>query len=199
MAEFNTTTYDVQRSTGVCALTGRTLEPGEKYFATLVELDPEESQEGQGNALGFKRIDVSLEAWEQGSRPDNLFSFWKAAVALPNEKKKLLVDDAVLMGLLKKLEGSEKSARLAFRYVLGLILMRKKLLRYDSIENKPATIDGQLVEGSWWLFTPKLDIAKGRMGKWDENNFIEVLDPHLDNSKIEEVISQLGEILEAEL
>ena len=57
--------------------------------------------------------------------------------------------------------------------------------------------DGPVQE--WWQFTPKLDVTKGHFGKWNEDEQINVLDPRLDESQIEQVTSQLGEILEAEL
>lgn len=215
MSQFNATTYDIQRPTGVCAFTGRTLEPGETYYATLVELpdppqdeqatpndartDPSAQPQPPVNDLGLKRLDVCADAWQQGNRPDHLFSFWKSTVSEPAEKKKLFVDNAVLMNLLRRLADTDKPQRLAFRYVLALILMRKKLVRYDGIEEKTATIDGQSVTQQWWQLTPKLDISKGHMGKWNEEETLEVLDPKLDAAQIEQVTTQIGEILEAEL
>jgi len=215
MTQFNATGYDIERPTGVCAFTGRPLEADESYFATLVELpeppptadhDPDQGQTAtqgtaQGtavNALRLKRLDVSTQAWEQGHRPENLFSFWKSKVPQPTQKKKLFVDDAVLMNLLRRLADTDQPQRNAFRYVLALILMRKKLIRYDGTRKESATVDGQQVIRDWWQFTPKLDLSKGPLGKWNDQETIEVLDPHLDAAQIEQVTGQLGEILEAE-
>lgn len=220
MSQFNTPTYDIERPTGTCAFTGRQLEPGERYVATLVEIDPE--QEGQtqketgkpGSTLPFKRLDVCMEAWEQGNRPDRLFSHWVSTVPQPTEKKKIFVDDAVLMNLLIRLGDTEEPQRLAFRFVLALILMRKKLLRYDRTERRPKPAPAPVgAEGSgehneqpaepvmeeYWVVTPKLDITKGPLGKWNEEEQFEVLNPQLDETQIQQVTEQLGEILEAEL
>ncbi|MFA9477177.1 hypothetical protein ACERK3_02600 [Phycisphaerales bacterium AB-hyl4] len=225
MSQFNATNYEVPRTSGVCALTGRNLEPGEPYYATLVEIDSnaaakpaDESGESAtpdakskakadaksdaqslANALGMMRLDVSQEAWEQGSRPERMFSYWKSTVPQPNEKKKLFVDDAVLMNLFRRLEDAREPQRQAFRYVLGLILMRKRLLRFDGAERREAEVDGEAVEQEWWQLTPKVDVNKGPMSKWNEEETIELLDPRLDESQIEQVTQQLGEILEAEL
>jgi len=208
LSQFNTPSYEVPRTTGICAKTGRSLEPGETYFATLVEAPPEEQPEQSGKqdakqnaaaALGMQRLDVSYEAWENGFRPAHLFSYWKTVVPQPNEKKKLFVDDAVLMNLLRRLEDAEQQQRLAFRYVLALILMRKKLLRFDNTERDTAEQDGEQVEREWWVFTPKQDVSKGHFGKWAEDDQIKVLDPHLDESQIEQVTHQLGEVLDGEL
>lgn len=204
MSQFNSPTYDIARPSGRCAFTDRELQPGEDYYATLVELTDEElsamtPEDRAKNALGVKRLDVAAEVWEQGNRPDHIFGFWKTTVAEPDEKKKLFVDDAVLMNLLQRLADAEEPERIAFRYVLALILMRKKLVRYDGSERREAEVDGEKVTREWWQLTPKLDVSKGPLGKWKEDETIEVLDPKLDESRIEEVTVQLGEILEAEL
>lgn len=120
MTQFNASTYSIERTTGICAFTERVLEPHEHYIATLVE---------DGDEL--VRVDISPEAWEEGKRPEHLFSYWKAVVPEPNEKKKTFVDDEVLLNLLERLADAEQPQRIAFRFVLTLILMRKKLLRYD--------------------------------------------------------------------
>jgi hypothetical protein len=209
MSQFNAPTYEITRSLGQCVFTGRTLEPGEAYISTLVEVDPSQEPAPAANALGFKRLDVSMEAWQQGHRPDRLFSHWKSIVPEPNQKKKLFVDDEVLMGLLKRLADADQPQRIAFRFVLALILMRKKLVRYDGMEKRSETVTAQGEDGApastqqitreWWLMTPKLDVAKGQFGKWNEEERIEVLDPHLDETQIQQVTSQLNEILDAEL
>ena len=210
MSQFNAPTYDIARPSGHCAFTGRALEPGEHYMAALVELEPDEQPVKQDAAavLGFQRVDVSLDAWKEGHRPPRLFGHWKAVVPEPNQKKKLLVDDDVLMNLLRRLADATEPNRIAFRFVLALILMRKKLLRYDGTAKKQANVevtqeDGstvtQEVEQEWWQMTPKLDVSKGIFGKWNEEEAIDVLDPHLDEQQIQQVGEQVSEILNAEL
>ena len=195
MSQFSQTNYDVQRPSGVCQASGRTLEPGEDCYSALVDI-PAEQREA-GDELGMRRIDVSARAWNEGYRPTHLFSYWKTHVPEPNEKKKLFVDDAVLLNLLRRLEDATEPQRLAFRYVVALILMRKKLLRFDGTDKRAEGEDGK--RQTYWLFTPKLDVSKGHFGKWNEDETLAVLDPDLDESQIEQVTTQLGEILEAEL
>ena len=194
MTQFNAPAYDVQRPTGRCALTDRPLEPNESYIATLVEVEP-----SKDNPSGLQRLDVALDAWNAGRKPDRVFCFWKATVSPPNEKKKLFVDDGVLMTILERLADATEPQRLAFRFVLALILLRKKLVRYDGTQKRDVTIDGQPTPREFWLLTPKLDVSKGIFGKWNEAVKLEVLDPHLDEQQITQVTTQLGEILEAEL
>lgn len=196
MSQFSQPTYDVQRPSGFCQATGRSLEPGETCYSALLEIPPEQREPSDG--LGMKRIDVSNEAWEQGYRPPHLFSFWKTQIPQPSEKRRLFVDDGVLMNLVRRLEDATEPQRQAFRYVVALILMRKKLLRYDRSERvDDPNSDGPVQE--WWLMTPKLDVSKGHFGKWAEDETLRVLDPQLDGSQIEQVTAQLGEVLEAEL
>lgn len=214
MTQFNTPTYDIARPTGQCAFTGKTLEPGEEYMATLVEIVPSDdddaanaddaqaSQNDTAAAFGLRRVDVSLEAWQEGRRPDSLFSHWRATIPTPNEKKKLFVDDDVLLNLLRRLADTDDADRLAFRFVLALILMRKKMLRYDRSEKHEATNDAgeqATVEQELWHMTPKLDPSKGPLGKWNDDETITVLNPQLDETRIAQVTDQLNEILNAEL
>ncbi len=210
MSQFNAPTYEIARSSGACAITGRALVPGEAYIAALVESDANDPT--PANTLGFKRVDISLDAWnlpDNKGRPAQVFAHWKAVVPEPNQKKKLFVDNDVLMNLLRRLADVKEPQRLAFRFVLALILMRKKMLRYDGTQKRQAivplpdepdsTAGGQSVEQEWWQMTPKLDLSKGPFGKWNEDEVIEVLDPHLDEAQIQQVTEQLNEILNAEL
>ena len=212
MSQFSPTNYDVQRPSGTCHATGQALEPGDECYSALVDVPPE--QRAAGDDLGMRRVDVSVEAWRDGYRPAGLFSYWKTQVPEPNQKKKLFVDDAVLLNLLRRLEDATEPQRLAFRYVVALILLRKKLLRFDGTERRPAPAPdasppeasdpsggatGQAVDACWWLFTPKLDPSKGHLGKWNEEETLAVLDPRLDVSRIEQITHQLGEIVEGEI
>ncbi len=216
MTQFNAPSYEIPRTSGVCASSGKELLPGEPYFAALVELtEAQVAEVADGStktggsakdkatdalrALGMCRIDISSDAWGGGFRPEGLFGYWKSTVPEPNQKKKMFVDDAVLMNLLERLADATEPERLAFRYVLALILMRKKLLRYDGNEPRTAEIDGESVEQTWWKLTPKLELAKGPLGKWHPEVRLTVLDPKLDETRVEQVMQQLGEILQAEL
>lgn len=188
MSSFSAPGYEIDRPTNACAVTGRVLQPGEAYYATLVETPPDPAAKGAA-ALGFKRVDVSPEAWNQGRRPEKLFSHWKSVVPMPNQKRRMFVDDEVLVGLLHRLGDDPQPQRQAFRFVLALILMRKKLLRYDG-SRKADSVDegGRAVTREYWLMVPRGD-----------DRPIEVLNPHLDEEMIRRVTEQLGEVLNGEL
>jgi len=187
MSAFSSSDYRIERHSGTCAETGRKIEPGETYIAMVVE-----------GGEGLARIDLSLEAWEQLTEAsvERCFGYWRAVAPHPDQKPRTFVDDGVLLELLHRLAEATEPQRVAFRFVLTLLLMRKKLLRYDKTE-RARTADGEVRE--WWVLTPKADPSKGPLGRWAEDQTIKVLDPRLDEEGVRAVTEQLGEILNAEL
>ena len=161
--------YEVARPLGKCAVTGEPIAPGDKFMAALRE-----------TPSGFERLDVCLTAWPQFDRTD-VVAFWQATMPHQEQKKKLFVDDEVLCDLFERLKDTEEPAKLNFRFVLGLILMRKKMLVYDTSRTEA---DGRDV---WVLH------FKGREDKLD------LLNPKLDEAQVAEVSQQLGQILNEEL
>ncbi|MHC4946867.1 MAG: hypothetical protein ACYTG1_01200 [Planctomycetota bacterium] len=167
--------YQVARSTGVCAETGRPLEAGAPCVAALCEREAEE---------GFERLDFALEAWESGARPPRLFSFWRTTVPEAGQPRRLLVDDEVLVDIFERLADDDRPQRIAFRFVLALILMRKRILRPAG---RTTASDGT----ARWRVRPR--------GAAPETPPVEVIDPGLGDEDIRELTEQLGEILQAEL
>jgi hypothetical protein len=110
--------YKIQPSSRRCMVTGRELQPGERCFSVLRE------EEGK-----FVRCDYSPEAWQ--GPPHDAFSFWAGHVPAVEGRKRLTIDDDLLLDLLQRLEGQEDPARVKFRYVVALLLMRRKRLRFD--------------------------------------------------------------------
>ncbi len=164
--------YDIAKTSGQCSKCERQLAPGEEFVATVVEADEE-----------FVRCDFCTRCWascgdEQGP---GVFGVWRAQAARPEEKKKLFVDDELLINFFERLAGAAEPAKINFRFVLALILMRKKLLVYDGAVKSP---DGSDL---WQTH------FKG------SGEAVEVTDPHMDEEKIADVSRSLGEILEGEL
>ena len=168
--------YEVARLTGVCAETGEPLVPGTDCIATLSERAEDD---------GFERRDYSAAAWAEGARPERLFSYWRTTVAAPDEKTKLLVDDEVLVDLFARLEGDERPQRAAFRFVLALVLMRKRLL----------TLTGRVAargeSPEEWLMRRKGDPSDAPP--------LRVQNPQIDDDMVRELTEQLGEILQGDL
>src|SRR5438105_1867909 len=112
------TDYQIQPNTRRCASTGRELRPGERYFTALVEAN------GQ-----FVRQDYSAEAWP--GPPPGAFSFWSGRVPAEHEPRKPRFDDDLLVECFERLEGQAEPGRVSFRYVVALLLMRRKRLKFE--------------------------------------------------------------------
>jgi hypothetical protein len=198
MSRAGSSQYEIEKPTMTCGVTGRGLVEGEAYVATLVAMSEGEllalsAAERAKHALGLKRVDVSAEAWDaDGALEARAFCWWKTRVPAAGEvKQKLLIDNSALMQLLERLADAEGDERLAFRFVLALILLRKKLLRHDRTDRRG--------DGAWWVFTPKADASKGPLGRWSDKRVIEVRDAELDEAAVVAVTEQLGEVLQAEV
>jgi len=160
--------YDVARPAGRCVVCGQQILPDQKFMAALQE-----------TPQGFQRADVSLECWPRFDRKD-VIGFWQTVMPRPEQKKRLFVDDSVLCELFERLGSVTEPAKLNFRFVLGLILMRKRLLIYESTRSE---------EGR--------DIWSVRMK--GQETLLDLLDPKLNEEQMKEVSQQLGQILEQEL
>jgi hypothetical protein len=112
------TEYQIQPNTRLCAITGRALQPGERFFTALRE------EGGQ-----FVRQDYSVETWQ--GPPPGTFSFWAGRVPADDESRKPRFDDDLLVECFDRLQGQEQPDRVNFRYVVALLLMRRKRLKFE--------------------------------------------------------------------
>jgi hypothetical protein len=120
------TDYQIQPNTRRCAITGRDLLPGERFFTALLE------EGGQ-----FLRQDYSSEAWQ--GPPEGALGFWCGRVPAPEEGRKLRIDDELLMDCFTRLEGQTDPGRVSFRYVLALLLMRRKRFKFEEARKEGDT------------------------------------------------------------
>jgi hypothetical protein len=112
------TEYQIQPNTRLCAVTGRELRPGERYFTALLD-----------TAGKFVRHDYSVEAWQ--GPPPGAFSFWSGLVPPENASAKPRFDDDLLVECFERLEGQVEPSRVSFRYIVALLLMRRKRFRFE--------------------------------------------------------------------
>jgi len=159
--------YDIGKPLGLCSVTQQPIEPDSKFVAVLRE-----------TPTGLERLDISLPAWDQFDKTD-LLAFWQTVMPQPNKTRKLLVDDTVLCELFERLADVEEPAKLSFRFVLGLILLRKRLLTYDCTQH----------DGGRDVWVVKL---KGR------TDTLKMIDPHLTEDQVGDVSQQLGQILNSD-
>lgn len=159
--------WEVQPAAGRCAVTGRRLEEGEEFYSVLFE-----------DGEGFRRSDYSLDSWN--GPPDGSYCHFKSRVPIKQKRKRLLVDNEILVNFYLRLADETEPVRLQFRFVLALILMRKRLLRYEGSE----------VEGSMevWRMVLATDRSEHR-----------VANPRLTDEQIEGVSSQLSAILHGDM
>ena len=160
--------YSVARPQGVCAVTGKSIAPGEKLMAALRE-----------TPTGFERLDISMDGWPQFDR-SGILAFWQTTMREPEQKKKLFVDDEVLCELFERLSDTTEPAKLNFRFVLGLILMRKRMIVYEDTR----------FENDQEIWSVRF---KGKDARLD------LINPKLNEQQVAEVSQQLGEILNEEL
>ena len=156
--------WEITKPTGQCSGSGRIIDEGEEYFAALVETDE-----------GFERKDYCLSYWQEND-PD-VFYFWKTKLTDPNKKKKVFVDDEMLMTFFERLENQPEPGKINFRFVLTLILMRKRLLRYESSR----------IEEEKDIWTLKVTGQK---------KTVEVIDPHLTEDEIDSLTENIGQIMD---
>ena len=154
-------------------------------MAALVQ-HPEEEQ--------FVRLDFCEGAWNEGARPVRplvLYGFWRGLVPDPTAKKRLLIDDQSLVELFEQSgesievveggEGASEKERMGFRFVLSLILLRKRLLVQEGSK------------GTTMLVRPR-GVPKPPEGP----ALMEVVDPGLDAGTIAKVTGMLGAVISGE-
>jgi hypothetical protein len=112
------TDYHLQANTRRCAATGEELRAGERFYGVLLV---------EGGK--FLRKDYSESAWQ--GPPDGALGFWRSRVGDSQAPKRPPVDDDLLLECLQRSEGEADPTKVAFRYVLALLLMRKKRLRLE--------------------------------------------------------------------
>ncbi len=167
--------YDIVRTQDVCAQTGRALEIGEEHIAALIESPNDEP---------LTRVLYTLEAWSNGPNlpPEtSLFGFWKRTVPEANDQPKQLVSEDEMFDLFEQLEEATEHKQLAFRYLLALILMRKKKLMYE--RSTPPFKD-----------QPGVLVVRQRQ-KGGDGPLFEVIDPGLDDDTIAQATEELGQIM----
>lgn len=114
--------FEVRTCTRVCADTGKSLEPGDVYFSVL-----------QVEEAETVRHDYSAEAWQ--GPPEGNLGWWRSRVPVRDEAPKLAPAE-VLLNLFSSL--ADKPAESQFRYVLGLLLIRRKQLRREEARRNDA-------------------------------------------------------------
>lgn len=111
--------YQISPSTRRCALSGRELKPGERYFSVLLD------ESGK-----FVRKDYAADSWS-GPPTSQAVGFWQAKVPNGSAPRRPAVDEEMLVECLSHMEGTTELSAQKFRYVLALFLLRRRRLRLE--------------------------------------------------------------------
>jgi hypothetical protein len=110
--------WEIKSRARFCARTGKPFEEGECFYTLLFR-----------DGDGFRREDITEQAWNE--RNDNIqpFSFWRSKYEAhqPPPSDPLRKEDAE--SLLRRLVSEANPASVNARYILALILERKRILR----------------------------------------------------------------------
>ncbi|NOZ21565.1 MAG: hypothetical protein GXP25_10810 [Planctomycetes bacterium] len=155
--------WSIKRGELKCSKCSRDFEQEEEYFSALYDEDRQ-----------FIRRDYCLQCWN-GRENDPVFSFWKTRVPVREQERKI-VDDEVVMNFFQRLQGETDPMKINFRYVLALLLMRKKILKLEDIRYDD--------KGEALVLK-----QKGEEGE------IAVYNPQLTEEQIGQVTEQVGQIL----
>jgi hypothetical protein len=157
------TDYQIQASTRRCAVTGLELKPGERYYSVLID-----------DGATLTRKDYSLQAWQ--GPPEGAFSFWQGRLPAGTAPRRPPIDDDILLECFARLEGELEPGKVSFRYVLALLLVRRKRLRLEDVRQE----DGQEV----------LSLRDARTGARHQ-----VIDPGLPDDELEAVQDEVFQLL----
>lgn len=174
MASLQRTGYESARPTHLCAQTQRRLEAGEIYVATLAD-DPESDE--------MVRVDFALDAWESGARPRRKpIAVWRSVEADAKPQQSLLPATDELFAMFEGMDSQAEGRAAVFRYLLALLLMRKRVLR---LADQRVGDTGR----------PVLQLAKRGAPKGATPEMFDVTDPGMDEDSVAAGIEELSVVL----
>jgi hypothetical protein len=116
----------IQAPTFTCAVTGRTLSPGEVFWSALVPA---------ADGL-FARRDVAMDQWD-GQDRSSFISWWRQRVPQPDvHRQRLKLDDRLLRKLFHDLRDSRERSQQCLCFVVALCLVRSRAFKLDTRSDK---------------------------------------------------------------
>ncbi len=162
--------WKLSRPARVCAATERELAEGETIYSALRET-PE----------GLVRSDYAADAWPEVDR-DGVLGFWRTQVPSTEKRsRRLVIDVEAFYTVFSQIpEDETRRLRQLFRYILALILVRKRVLRLEEIEKAP---DAETLH----LYDNRAKTS------------VRVVSPEATAEETQQVQEQLNEIFECEI
>jgi hypothetical protein len=159
--------WEISRPLGVCSGCGERIEPGQEYYGALVE-----------GAEGLERRDYSQGYWQE-NKPE-VYCYWKSVLPTGEEKKKVFIDDDMLFAFFDRLADEDEQEKVDFRFVLTLVLMRKRLLKYQSSKVHQG--------GEMWT-----------LKDMRTKDMTEVFNPGLSEERMDQLKDQMGQIMQGDI
>ena len=111
--------YEIQRCTRSCAATERELTPGEEFYSVLIS-----------KGADLVRLDYSVEAWD--GPPEGAVGWWKSRMPSAQAKRLHWAPNDVMLQFFEELQ--ERADKQDMRYVLALLLVRRRVMRMEESE-----------------------------------------------------------------
>ena len=127
-----TNEWPIKHRADACARTQRPFQPGEQFYTLLFREDD-----------GFRREDLSEEAWAQRNENIRPFSFWKARYEPPPAAPPEALAKESAEELLRRLLAENDPANANATYVLAVMLERKRVLKQvktQQTEDRPVLV-----------------------------------------------------------
>lgn len=119
--------WDIKSRAEKCAVTGRSFEDGEHFYTLLFH-----------DEKGFQRQDLSEEAWQQvRENSDKSFSFWRSKFEAPPAAPPEALQKETAEALLRRYMEDEDTAHANARFILAVMLERKRILKQVSESQTP--------------------------------------------------------------
>lgn len=161
--------WSIKSRAHICSVTERKFTDGESFY-TAIFPDPESS--------GYLRKDFSIEAWKtRDTNETPPFSFWTSVYHVPVKEEEVQVTDESPETLLRRLIEEDLEHTENARYILAIMLERKK----------------QLVEAD------SQPTASGIIRIYEHRKSGDVFivkDPNIPLSQIENIQNEVSELLE---
>jgi hypothetical protein len=166
--------FEVQRCTRRCAATDCALQPGDECYSVL--------EIAGANVI---RKDYCRDGWS--GPPDTAFSWWKSRVPEPMAKKIKLAPNDVLLELFDQL--GDRCDQSDLRYVLALLLIRRRVLRVEMSHQSRSADNGDCIGDAvetMHVYCPRRE------------SIYEVMVNMPTGERIEDIQKQLSELLIAD-
>jgi hypothetical protein len=157
------TSYQISGPARVCALSQRELKPGERIYSVLSD------RAGQ-----LVREDFAADSWK--GPPENVVAFWASRIPSIDRPVQPTINEELLLDCFRHLSEPRDDQQRNFRYVVTLLLMRKKRLKFDDLLKRGA-----------------LEFLLVRDAKTNER--YEVLDPRLGDAQMDAVQNEVFALL----